>query len=491
MRGRARVRSTSAALGVGIALAAAVTASAQSPVRVVPLNRDEVTLSYAPLVDKAAPAVVNVHTRKIVTQRAVSPLLDEPIIKRFFGGGGALGGRERAELSLGSGVIVDPNGIVVTNHHVIEGAKRVLVVLADKRQYVADVVLADARTDLAILKLGETDAELPYLEFGDLREVRIGDLVLAIGNPFGVGQTVTEGIVSALARTAVGIADYRSFIQTDASINPGNSGGALIDIHGRLIGINTAIFSRGGGGGSIGIGFAVPSSMVRRVVTAAIAGRPLVRPWLGIYGIEVNPQIAGMLGLPRPVGVVIDHLHPDGPLAQAGLAPGDVILALNGREVKDMTSLRFSAATHEIGETVALTIYRRGRIGRIAVEMMAPPEQPPRTPKLLRGYHHFGGATVAGLSPALAEDMNLDSAIAGVVVLGVRPASRAASNGLRRGDIVLAINGKAVAEVKDLDRFIRKPFPGWKVLVRRDDRDLEVELKAVQIAPASFVAAPR
>ncbi len=445
--------------------------------RVVPQGRDEITLSFAPLVEKAAPAVVNIFTRKLVREGAVSPLLEEPIIERFFGRALPLfGERERLENALGSGVIVRPDGIIVTNHHVIQGARDIVVVLGDKRQYPATTLVADARTDLAVLRIRTGGRPLPYLEFGDSTALRVGDLVIAIGNPFGVGQTVTTGIISALARTSVGVTDFRFFIQTAASINPGNSGGALVDVAGKLVGVNTAIFARGSGG-SVGIGFAVPSVMVRAVVDAAVEGRSLVRPWLGVSGKTVTAAAAPMFGLSRPIGVRIEAVHPKGPLAAAGVAPGDIIAALDGREVEDLQALRFRIATKQVGDTVTLVVIRRGRVAALQVDLVAPPAEPPAKETLLRGYHPLSGARVSSLSPALAEELGVDSAIAGIVVLDLRRGSRSFDSGLRRGDIIRSINEQPIAVVADLDNFTRRPFGGWRIEVRRGESDFALELK--------------
>ena len=255
--------------------------------RRVPSSPNEVRLSYAPVVQRVAPAVVNVYAAKTVSVR--NPLFDDPIFRRFFGMPGGSG--EQVQRSLGSGVLIDASGLVVTNNHVIEGADQVKVSLSDKREFEAEMVLKDARSDLAVLRIKARNERFPALEFSDSDALEVGDIVLAIGNPFAVGQTVTHGIVSAVARTQVGITDYQFFIQTDAAINPGNSGGALVDMTGRLVGINTAIFSRSGG--SQGIGFAIPANMVRVVVASAKSGGSTVkRPWLGARLQAVTPEIA-------------------------------------------------------------------------------------------------------------------------------------------------------------------------------------------------------
>ncbi|MGB0627594.1 MAG: trypsin-like peptidase domain-containing protein, partial [Alphaproteobacteria bacterium] len=287
--------------------------------RAVPDDREQVMLSFAPLVRAASPAVVNVFTRKAVRSRGpASPLFNDPFFRRFFGDSlGPAQPRQRFENSLGSGVIVRPDGLIVTNFHVIEGADSITVVLSDRRELEATILREDERTDLAILKIDAGDEVLPHIALSDSDELEVGDLVLAIGNPFGVGKTVTSGIVSGLARTQVGISDFNFFIQTDAAINPGNSGGALLRMDGTLAGINTAIFSRSGG--SQGIGFAIPSNMVRTVIDGAAAGKALRRAWLGAAFDTVTADIAEAIGLARPEGVILSEIHPRGPAARAGL----------------------------------------------------------------------------------------------------------------------------------------------------------------------------
>src|SRR6266513_2815467 len=283
----------------GIALAGTLDRAAAQDRR-VPASPADIRLSYAPIVQRVQPAVVNVSAAKMVQDR--NPLLDDPIFRRFFGVPGQQ--PEQMQRSLGSGVMVDPSGLVVTNNHVIEGADQVKVSLSDKREFEAEIVLKDSRTDLAVLRLKDSKEKFPTLDFANSDELLVGDVVLAIGNPFGVGQTVTHGIISALARTQVGITDYQFFIQTDAAINPGNSGGALVDMTGRLAGINTAIFSRSGG--SIGSGFAIPATMVRLVVSSARSGGSAVkRPWLGAKLQALTPELSQAFNLQRPSGVVI------------------------------------------------------------------------------------------------------------------------------------------------------------------------------------------
>src|ERR1700750_2085291 len=314
-----------------IALAVAISAdSANAQDRRVPSSPAELRLSYAPIVQRVQPAVVNVFATKVVQNR--NPLLDDPIFRRFFGVPGDQ--PEQMQRSLGSGVMVDSSGLVVTNVHVIEGADQVKVSLSDKREFEAEIVLKDPRSDLAVLRLKDTHEKFPTLDFANSDELMVGDVVLAIGNPSGVGQTVTHGIISALARTQVGITDYQFFIQTDAPINPGNSGGALVDMTGKLAGINTAIFSRSGG--SQGIGFAIPANMVRVVVASAKSGGTAVkRPWLGARLQAVTPEIAESLGLKLPNGALVASLVPNSPAAKAGLKPSDLIVGIDSQPVED------------------------------------------------------------------------------------------------------------------------------------------------------------
>ena len=296
--------------------------------RKAPQNNAEINLSFAPIVRRAGPAVVNIYARKVVEQRR-GWMFDDPFFRRFFGDESPFGGgnRKRVENSLGSGVIVTADGFIVTNNHVIKDANDIKVVLADRREFDATLLLKDKRTDIAVLKIDTGQKRLPIIELADSDSLEVGDLVLALGNPFGVGRTVTSGIVSALARTSVGITDYQFFIQTDAAINPGNSGGALVDMSSQLIGINTAIYSRDGG--SLGIGFAVPSNMVRAILTSAISGKPLVRPSMSFVGKNVTLDIANAIGLDRPFGVLVEEVHEGGPADVSGLQQGDVIQEVN------------------------------------------------------------------------------------------------------------------------------------------------------------------
>ena len=443
----------------------------------VPVSREEITLSFAPIVRRTAPAVVNIYARKTVRRRAISPLFDDPMFKRFFGDDFPFGGgsRERIQNSLGSGVMVRPDGVLVTNNHVIAGAEEIKVVLPDRREYAAEVLLADERTDIAVLRIDTEGEKLPYLAFGNSDEVEVGDLVLALGNPFGVGQTVTGGIVSALARTSVGVADYRSFIQTDAAINPGNSGGALVGMSGELIGVNTAIFSKSGG--SLGIGFAVPANMVKAVVESAVEGRPLVRPWLGFDGRAVTAELAQAMGMKRPIGVIVEDVYKGGPAEKAGILSGNIVTEVEGRAVEDMHALRFRLATKRLGERVDLAVISRGKTRTVRFPLVAAPEIPPRNATTLKGKSPLGGASIANLSPALTEELGLQGGRKGVIVLAVARRSPAARLGLKPGDVLVSINDREMGLVKDVVKLLRNPPKSWALAVRRKGRIIKVVVR--------------
>ena len=454
-------------------------ASGQAQQPQVPTSRQELYLSFAPLVRATAPAVVNIYTKKIVQQRQFGPLFDDPFFRRFFGEGfGQLPNsptQKRVQNSLGSGVIVDAKGTIVTNHHVIEGADEITVVLADRREFPAKVFGDDEHTDLAVLTIDTGGHPLPYLEIRDSDDLAVGDLVLAIGNPFGVGQTVTSGIVSALARTGVGVSDYNSFIQTDAAINPGNSGGALVSMDGRLVGINSAIFSKSGG--SHGIGFAVPSNMVRSVLLGLERYGRLVRPWLGAKGQPVTSDVAATLRLERPSGVLIEEVFPGGPAERAGLHVGDVVTGIAGRVVDDPQALRFRIATLPVGEKASFGVWRRGRAETVVVDLIGPPEVPPRQSTEINGSNPLAGAVVANLSPAVAEELNLDSFDTGVVIFAFRDGSTAERLRFRVGDRIAAIGNRPIRSVDDLRQTLNSQPDRWRMTVVREGREVMLDFK--------------
>jgi serine protease Do len=432
-----------------------------------------VGLSYAPVVKRAAPAVVNIYSRKEVQTRGLTPLFDDPFFRRFFGENFRFGGpRSRIQNSLGSGVIVDSDGTIVTNHHVVAGADEITVVLPDRREFEAQFLGSDERADLAVLKIDVGEEKLPFLELDDSDEVEVGDLVLAIGNPFGVGQTVTSGIVSAQARTRVGINDLNFFIQTDAAINPGNSGGALVDMDGQLIGINTAIYSKSGG--SMGIGFAVPSNMVRTVLAGFAEGGGVVHPWLGAWGQQVTAEIANSLGMKRPAGVLIDEVYAGGPADRAGIRVGDVVLSVKERPVDDPESLDYRIATAPIGGTVAVELSRRSEKRTVSLKIETPPEEPPRDTTELGGLHPLAGATVANMSPALAEELGEDRYRPGVAILGLYAGSPARRLGFQIGDRILKVNGQSVTSVAALKKMTARQRNRWRIAFRRGRKTLNL-----------------
>jgi Do/DeqQ family serine protease len=433
--------------------------------RVVPPSPEVLRMSYAPIVKRVTPAVVTVSAAKTMENR--NPLMDDPFFRRFFG---PQFGGPREQRSLGSGVIVDAGGLVVTNNHVIDGADQVKVSLADKREFAVDVVLKDARTDLAVLRVKDGKERFPFLDFSNSDQLQVGDVVLAVGNPFGVGQTVTHGIVSAVARTQVGISDYQFFIQTDAAINPGNSGGPLVDMAGKMVGINTAIFSRSGG--SQGVGFAIPANMVRVVVASAKTGGSAVkRPWLGAKLQVLTPELSREFDLKRPVGSVVTSVLAGSPAARAGLRAGDVIVEVDGQAVDDPNAFNYRFTTHPLGGSVQLGVVRGGREIKVPVALEIAPETP-RDELTIQSRSPFLGAKVANLSPALADELQLDASAEGVVVLDVADGTLAQSVGIQRGDIVVAVNNQKIAKTGDLDRVVKAGSRLWRVTLMRGGQQI-------------------
>jgi Do/DeqQ family serine protease len=436
-------------------------AFAQAVQRQVPDSRQQIVMSYAPVVKRVIPAVVNVYASR-TDRRPQNPLFDDPFFKQFFG----QNGRPQTQQSLGSGVIVDPSGLVVTNNHVIDGMTDVKVALSDRREFEAEIILRDPRTDLAILRL-KGGKDFPALEVGDSDALEVGDVVLAIGNPFGVGQTVTQGIISALARTQVGISDYGFFIQTDAAINPGNSGGALVDMNGRLTGINSAIYSRSGG--SVGIGFAIPVNMVKVVVaTAKGGGRQVRRPWLGATLQSVSREIADSIGLDRPAGALVADVIEKSAAESAGLKRGDVITALDGQAVEDPESLGFRLGTKAVGGTAGLGVLRGGKPIMLPLKLQVAPELPAREEiKISSGRSPFIGATFVNYSPAVAEEFSVEQVSQGVVVVDVADGSNAQSLGLQKGDVIVSINDAKIARTKDMEQATAQRRLFWQITIGR------------------------
>jgi len=429
--------------------------------RRAPESRAEIALSFAPIVKAAAPAVVNVYASS-KQEQAKNPFAGDPFFERFFGG---LSQPERARNSVGSGVIIDKAGIVVTNHHVIEGMTEIKVALADRREFQAEVMLRDPKSDLAVLKLKATESFVA-LELGNSDALEVGDFVLAIGNPFGVGQTVTQGIVSALARTHVGVSDYQFFIQTDAAINPGNSGGALVDMKGRVIGINTAIFSKSGG--SHGIGFAIPANMVKAVLENAKAGGGVIRrPWFGASLQAVTAELAETLGLARPAGALVAEVVAGSPAEKAGLRKLDVITAVDGNPIDDPDAFGFRFSTKIVGGKVKMAYLRGGKAQEIEVQLVVAPETPPRKPVKIGGNTPFTGATLVNVSPAVKEDLSINGIDSGVAVSEVENGSPADQVGFQKGDVIIAVNGQRIADTEAMDKAARGRTYVWRVTFNR------------------------
>ena len=443
-----------------LALASPLPASGQA----VPASTAEISLSFAPVVRNAAPAVVSIYARRVVESRA-NPFFDDPLFGQLFGDFGRA--VPRVQNALGSGVILSVDGIVVSNDHVVGGADDIRVVLQDRREFAADLILSDRESDLAVLRLRGAEG-LPHLALADSDRVEVGDLVLAIGNPFGVGQTVSQGIVSALARSGIAVGSGRGyFIQTDAAINPGNSGGGLVDLQGRLVGINTAILTRSGG--SHGIGFAIPANLVGQVVAQAQGGASRFRrPWLGLSGQSVDASLAEAFELGLPQGVVITELHPESPLVAEGLRPGDAVLAVEGEPVHSLPELNFRLAALGLEGEARLAIYRHGNRSEITVALAAAPENPPRDRREFRqGF--LPGLVVETVNPAVAEDWDLPPGLSGALVIEAR--ASAARAGFRRGDVVIEVNRAAIDSTRDLERALQGQARLWEIgLIRQGQR---------------------
>lgn len=411
----------------------------QSATARIPASRAEIALSFAPVARAVRPAVVNVYTARVVEDQVrLSPW--HPIFRSV----------PRVENSLGSGVIVDPSGLIVTNAHVAGDADQIIVALADRREFPARVQFVDRRLDLALLRVDPGGQRLPALKLADSDEAQVGDLVLAVGNPFGLGQTVTQGIISAVARSGVGVSDAQYFIQTDAAINQGNSGGALVNLKGELLGINTQILTPDAQGGFVGIGFAVPSNMVRVFLRAAGTGR-LQFAWLGTHAEPLSTDDARRAGLESPLGARVVEVHPDSPADRAGIRAGDIIVAVDGREVGDPAGLRYLVATRDPGSESRVSVVRAGRRMELIARLAIPPEVPPRNLTRVPPGSILSGVTIANLSPALAQELGAGVPDRGVVVVGIDAGSPAqVLPRPRPGDVIEAVNGAPVQRVEEV-----------------------------------------
>ncbi len=422
----------------------------------VPQNQAEISLSFAPLVKQAAPAVVNIFANRVVQQRA-TPFMGNPFFEQFFGDMQQM--QPRVQNSLGSGVILSEDGIVVSNYHVVGMATEIRVVLKDRREFDAKVLLADQQSDIAILKI-ESDEPLPWLPFRNSDEVEVGELALAIGNPFGIGQTVSSGIISGLSRSGVATGNARGyFIQTDAAINPGNSGGALIDVAGRLIGVNTSILTRSGG--SNGVGFAIPSNLVAQFVMQAQDGQSnFMRPWAGINGQAVDISLAEGFGLAVPEGVVISAIHPLSPFAEAGLGAGDIVLSVDGQPVNAPAEMLHHMSVRGVGQVASITYLSEGEVKSAGVALISPPNDPPSNPlTVVEGA--LAGLSLATINPAVSAEFGLPPEAQGVIITRVEGPLRRV--GLRRGDLIGAINREPIATSADVEAISREGARSWRI----------------------------
>jgi len=417
-----------------------------------PVSLANFSNGFAAVLKPALPAVVNIHTSKVVKPQAQMPFFNDPFFQQFFGNqfGRQMQPRPEREQSLGSGVIVSSDGTILTNNHVIDGATDIKVQLSDKREFQAKIIGADSRTDIAVLKIEASG--LPTLALGDSSKLQVGDVIFAIGDPFGVGETATMGIVSATGRNGLGIENYEDFIQTDAAINPGNSGGAMIDLHGDLIGINTAI-ETGGGQGNIGIGFAIPINMARSVMDQIVSHGKVVRGYLGLYPQDVTPQIARQFGLSEPSGALIAEVSPDTPASRAGLKRGDVILKVNGEPVASANDLRLRISQTAPGTNVKLAISRDGKVQDVSVALGEyKEEKEAENGTSESGEGALQGIHVQELTPDIAEQLNLPAGTHGVIVSDVDPASPAVNADIQRGDVIQEVNHIAVANIEQYKR---------------------------------------
>ncbi|ENN93743.1 DegQ family serine endoprotease [Bartonella bovis] len=442
-----------------MALISFYSASAQ-----VPQTQSEITLSFAPLVKKAVPSVVNIYAARQVKVRSLFE--DDPFFEQFFGR--YQGNRPlRTQSSLGSGVIIDARGLVVTSYHVIKDAHEIKVALSDGREFESTVILKDEATDIAVLEINSKDAQFPILPLGNSDAVEVGDLVLAIGNPFGVGQTVTSGIVSAQARTRVGISDFDFFIQTDAAINPGNSGGALIDMNGQLIGINTAIYSRSGG--SVGIGFAIPANLIKVVLDTVKRGEKFfVPPYIGASFQRVTPDVASGLGLERPYGALIIEIVENSPAAKAGLKVGDVILSVQDVQVDSPDGLIYRLMTTSIGHNLNLEYLRDGKTFKTKITTSSMSNSVFVKSEKIIDKSPLSGAEVLDLTPQNSQRFHLPATVKGVVIANLDNMSNAAEI-FRVGDILRAVNGHEIQTVSQLKKILMQKHPRiWQLEYERN-----------------------
>jgi serine protease Do len=455
----------------GVFAARASFESSQVHLKLADPNEGGSRVTLAPAANAAMPSVVKISASKIVKAQAMPDGLEmDPMLRQFLGrnGGQFEQPRSHREGGLGSGVVVSPDGYILTNNHVVDGATDVKVTLPDRREFKAKVVGTDSQTDVAVLKIDA--ANLKPITVGDSSKLHIGDTVLAIGNPYGIGQTVTMGIVSALGRdTHQGIEEYEDFIQTDASINPGNSGGALVNDRGELIGINTAILAPGSGGNQ-GIGFAVPVNLARNVMDQITTHGSVTRSYLGVTIQEVTPALAKAMSLDSPEGALINDVRPDSPGQKAGLKSGDVIVEINGHKILESNELRMDVSMMQPGQTAKLKVFRDGKMIDVSTTVEAMPGKPVEKAgnNVKDGEKAMAGVSVDNLTPDDARQLGLPASTKGVVVTDVDPASQAAAAGLQKGDVIQQVNRKPVANADEFAAAVRHSSGESLLLINRD-----------------------
>ncbi len=408
--------------------------------------------TFADLADKLSPTVVNIYTTQVVkASRSPHDLFNDREIpepfRRFFGLPSPFDQdhpqKDQKRTSLGSGVIISKDGYIVTNNHVVENAETINVRLTNFEEYDAKIIGRDPKSDLALLKIAPKNG-LPVTAFGDSDKLRVGDWVMAIGNPFGFEQTVTAGIVSGKGRS-LGSGPYESFIQTDASINPGNSGGPLFNLRGEMVGINSAIYSRSGG--NIGIGFAIPANMAKNVINQLKEHGSVVRGWLGVMIQPVTPELAAQFKMERPIGALVGEVSPGSPADKAGIKPGDVIVAFNGKEISQVSMLPNLVAETPVGSRAEVTLYRKGALKKLPLVIAKLNEEQVAQTEPAESLNKRLGLGVQDLTPEIAAALGITDKH-GVLVTGVEPGSPAAEAGLRKGDLILEFNQRPVRDVK-------------------------------------------
>jgi len=462
----------------------AASANPPASLRLADPNEAPSRNTFAPVVKRVLPTVVNISSSKVVkTPAGFGQMPQDPMFRQFFGdqfgrqfdnpgnGRGNRAPRQQREQSLGSGVIVSPEGYVLTNNHVVDGATDVHVALGDKREFKARVVGTDPKTDIAVLKIDATD--LPYITIGDSKKVEIGDYVLAIGDPFGVGQTVTMGIVSAKERGGLGIEDYEDFIQTDAPINPGNSGGALVNDRGELVGINTAILAHGSEGNQ-GIGFAVPVNLARQVMAEILQNGKVVRAYLGILPQDITPAMAKAFHTTDTRGALVGDVTPNSPAERAGLQKGDIIREVDGKAVDGSNQLRNDLSMRQPDSSVALKVDRNGSMKTFAVKLAELPTEQAKAKTESSPEGTLQGMNVEGLTPELARELHVPAQTKGVVVTGVDPGSKAAEAGIRKGDVIQEVNRQPVSNREQFEAAMRHSGDNPLFLVNRQGNTLFV-----------------